>query len=589
MLKQHKASKFFFFLILLLGCNSKNIEKMPALSPAFNIGGGSSAWNICPAPDNGDGLWSRTYGDKGSHAYIPYQTTSMTDGSYTMVGAYSCGDITNPQGASCPDIADDDKRHAFVARLNANGAISWQKILDTKFFNYAKAVVGNKDGSVTVAGVTGSDQIEQKNETFRDLWAARLDASGNIVWKFRYKLNSFSAKSSALVATKQGYLLAGIIRRSGTFMNGIWAVGINFDGKILWQRLYMAPGPKVDIQDFSISRAETKHDNQQDLFQDTFVFAGSFKDAEGLAGTYSYDSFAFRITESGGLVWSYAYDTALDQGNVVHLQENIVHDIVTVSGTDSSKGYWLAGHNSKLEMIGGIEPPAGTKTNYYTNLFKIDENGGIESATSYAFVSPDRFSLGEKITVAQDGSIYLAGNTAGSLYGPLNPFDFYDTWVVKIDAKTMSPMAARTYSSFISDFIGGTVWAGEGGDMPGNLIPNPNGSGILMTMTTMMNSPVYDLANNTANISLEPWLTTINQDLSAPVHSCPTEVQPGGYITGGLSLGTSITVSSNPMEIERTILSLEVTNPITFGVAYDLDLEVVDSKMEVQTVYGAQP
>ncbi|MGK4568260.1 T9SS type A sorting domain-containing protein [Flavobacterium sp. 3HN19-14] len=82
------------------------------------------------------------------------------------------------------NVTDDDM---YVAKVDFTGNLVWQKSYGGSSDEVAYAVSENPDGTFTVIGETGSsDGDATQNYGSSDAWVLKLDTSGNIVWQKNY-------------------------------------------------------------------------------------------------------------------------------------------------------------------------------------------------------------------------------------------------------------------------------------------------------------------------------------------------------------------------------------------------------------------
>lgn len=105
--------------------------------------------------------WQKTYGGSGYDSANSIQQTS--DGGYIVAG------YANSFGAGGGD--------AWVLKLDANGAVVWQKAYGGLNSDWAVSIQQTNDGGYIVAGGTNSFGAGQS-----DIWILKLDTAGNVVW-----------------------------------------------------------------------------------------------------------------------------------------------------------------------------------------------------------------------------------------------------------------------------------------------------------------------------------------------------------------------------------------------------------------------
>lgn len=126
--------------------------------------GEHDAW-IVKLGSSGELLWQKCLG--GSDEDRAYSVKNTTDGGCVLSGyALSIdGDVSGIHDG--PD--------AWVVKLNATGALEWQRCYGGSDVEAAYAIQSNSDGTYVIAGHTGSDDGEVTgNHGYEDIWCVKL-------------------------------------------------------------------------------------------------------------------------------------------------------------------------------------------------------------------------------------------------------------------------------------------------------------------------------------------------------------------------------------------------------------------------------
>jgi hypothetical protein len=146
---------------------------------------------------NGTIMWQNAYGGTGAdRGNSIFQTT---DGGFVVAGTYE---------------ADPGVSEIWVLRLDANGAIVWQKSYGT---GWISSIRQTSDGGYIAAGSH----------------VMKIDTTGNMVWK-----KSYQGSANFIEQTSDGgYIAAG----GTTFSAGssdLWVLKLTADGSVIWQNAY---------------------------------------------------------------------------------------------------------------------------------------------------------------------------------------------------------------------------------------------------------------------------------------------------------------------------------------------------------------
>jgi len=182
----------------------------------------------------GNQVWSKALG--GNDSESPKSIISTADGGYIVSGdTYSInGDFINNQG----------RIDLYVAKLNANGSVVWQKTFGGAMDDFNATVTACSDGGYAVVGYTESNNSGDVgiNHGKQDLLVVKTDANGNKLWSKTIGGSSVEIASSVIGDTDGGFILMGyttstdgdVVGRSG-IDNDTWVVKFTKDGQIGWQ------------------------------------------------------------------------------------------------------------------------------------------------------------------------------------------------------------------------------------------------------------------------------------------------------------------------------------------------------------------
>ena len=149
--------------------------------------------------------WQKSLG--GDEEDIAYSIVQTNDGSYLVAGLSHSdnGDVITNHGG-------DDY---WVVKLNSSGDVQWQKSLGGSGYEEAHAVVQASDGGYIVAGYTESKDGDVTGNhsgpygTTYDEWVVKLDAGGAIQWQ-KCLGGRDDEEANAMARTANGgYIIAG--------------------------------------------------------------------------------------------------------------------------------------------------------------------------------------------------------------------------------------------------------------------------------------------------------------------------------------------------------------------------------------------
>jgi hypothetical protein len=145
---------------------------------------------------NGGCTFEKSLG--GTDNDYSYAIIQASDGDYVVAGAANSndGDVSGNHGGG----------DYWIAKLNQQGNILWQKCLGGSSADYAYDIKQTKDGGYIVAGFSeSSDGDVSGNHGGMDYWIVKTDGEGNIQWQKSYG-GSLEDMASCIQQTKRWWL-----------------------------------------------------------------------------------------------------------------------------------------------------------------------------------------------------------------------------------------------------------------------------------------------------------------------------------------------------------------------------------------------
>jgi len=172
---------------------------------------------------DGELVWAATYGDqKLQEAQDVYPTD---DGGYLVAGR-----TESPTGGGLD---------AWVARLTAGGQMVWQKTYAGPDRVGIRYIQQTGDNGLLVVGAAWSSTVGGAE----DVWVAKLDAGGNVLWQRTYGGPSDDSVISALPRRDgAGVVIAGATSSFGAGGTDGWIFALDGGGEVLWQRTFGGTG-----------------------------------------------------------------------------------------------------------------------------------------------------------------------------------------------------------------------------------------------------------------------------------------------------------------------------------------------------------
>jgi hypothetical protein len=314
-----------------------------------NFGAGNTDLYLIKTNENGDTLWTRTFGGSGDD--FGYCVKQINGGGYLMTG------VSYDFGFGAGDV--------YLIRLDINGDTLWTKTYGGTQEDCGISILESSDDSgFVIAGYTWSFGAGAE-----DYYLIKIDGNGNILWTKSYGGDQIDNLLSADRTSDGGYILIGDTYSFGTNSDrDVYLVKTNSIGDTLWTRIYSGIG-----NDDAWSVKQTPDGG--------YIIAGGTNsfDASGF-----YDFFLIKTDSLGDTLWAKTYGGAND-------------DYAESLEITSDGGYIIIG---KTDSYG-----AGANDIY---LIKTNVNGDILWTKTYGGLYDD---VGNSVKQTDDGGYIITGST----------------------------------------------------------------------------------------------------------------------------------------------------------------------------------
>lgn len=386
-------------------------------------------------------VWQKLYGGSGEE--IANKVKQTVDGGYIVAGytTSSNGDVTSNHG----------NYDYWVLKLDATGAIEWQKTYGGTFDDRANDVEQTSDGGYIVVGVSESTNGDITNyRGDKDFWVLKLSADGTIEWQKKYGGDDKETAYSVKQTTDGGYIVAGncysydntILPVNGDvigfhgFTDG-WVIKLSNAGVIEWQKCL--GGTSID-----------------DFFKVQLTSDGGYI----LTGDHSvYNYWLIKLANNGDLQWEKIYADTDDAQDVI----------------PTSDGGYI--------MVGDVVSQIGNATGHNYGVIKVNSVGDYEWRKDFG--GDGFFDIAKSIKQTPEGGYIIAGvsdsSYSGNVTGPNNGQQ--DAWLVKITSAGVIQWQ-KCYGGTSYDGVstiqytsdGGYIMAGFAQSNTGNFVTNHGGA-----------------------------------------------------------------------------------------------------------------
>ncbi len=167
---------------------------------------------------NGDTMWTRTNGGTGSDKGLYVRQTF--DGGYIVTG------WTNSFGAGGYDV--------FLRKIDAIGDTIWTKSYGGIYDDFGICVQQTTDSGYVVAGYYGNEPSRSN----LDYYLIKTNANGDTSWTRKYGGSVNDGASGVCQCSDGGYVIVGAATSGAVGIEDLLIVKTNANGDALWTKMY---------------------------------------------------------------------------------------------------------------------------------------------------------------------------------------------------------------------------------------------------------------------------------------------------------------------------------------------------------------
>ena len=217
---------------------------------------GTGDWWIVKIDATGTLEWEKSYGGAGDEYFVTAVQT--TDGGYLLSGDSNSG-ISGDKTMVSKGFSD-----YWIIKTDALGNVIWDKSYGGNSYDILYNMIPTTDNGFMLAGISWSGISGDKTQAswgWNDYWLVKVDASGNLEWEKDFGgLDIEETMGNVIQTLDGGYLVNGVtysdISGNKTELNlGFrqqWAVKTDAAGNILWDKTIL-----TNDQDYNGFVAET--------------------------------------------------------------------------------------------------------------------------------------------------------------------------------------------------------------------------------------------------------------------------------------------------------------------------------------------
>jgi hypothetical protein len=301
----------------------------------LSFGAGNRDYWLMRLSPYGEIVWQRAYG--GSSDEYPWGLAETPDQGLIVVGR---------------TFTAERSWDMLIIRLDGDGEVIWHKTYGGPGSDSGSAVAALSGGGFIVVGDTTS-----YGHGMADAWVVALAGDGSILWQNAYggAENDFV---SAITRLKDGGIaIAGATDSSGSGSRDVWALCLDQDGEIRWQKNY----------------GSSRYEQARSVWGTAdggLIIAGWEISSPDTMGAHNW--WVARLTDEGRPIWQQAYGAEWSEQAYAVRETSRGYLVV---GHTSSQGtgdydYWIA----NLDLAGGSRAPMLSSTASMANTSTVPKS-----------------------------------------------------------------------------------------------------------------------------------------------------------------------------------------------------------------------
>lgn len=268
----------------------------------------------------------------------------------------------------------------WLLKLNTDGSIVWQKTYAHHTYNRAASLTITNDGGYIVVGSTYNASGEDS-----DAWALKLNSDGTIAWQKLYG-GTLGDGFGQIQSTTNGEYLA-----VGSTESLLWIVKLNTDGQIGWQKTYSLNASKAFKSSHEVSLSNGETAQIEPLAEGGYILSSGNQ--------------LLKIANDGTVIWSKRYQDA----GFISVAETVDGSFLLTGALPSteyppSDDMWIAKTDSTGEILWQKSVGESASRTYWASSGTSDgDNFVVASSRSYG---PGNYEL---LIIKLDSSGDIAG------------------------------------------------------------------------------------------------------------------------------------------------------------------------------------
>ena len=351
----------------------KQLQSVAAMGLVLLVAGPTMAQDL---------LWVEQFG-------TPYTDTATATAVDAADHVYVAG-ITH--GALAPDVSERPRcQQAFLQKRDADGNVIWTRQFGSDWADTLRSVVVDAEGNVLVTGLTVEIPFHLGScNGPGDAWVRKFDADGNELWERRFGTTTYDGARSVAVDSEQNVWVGG------------WTAGVlpgqtSAGSQDAFIRKYDPDGNEILTVQYGTAGSEPAAGVVVDGSDNVYAVGWTDGIFPGETSAGGWDAYVSKFDADGNALWTHQFgSSATDSGRAI-----------TVDPFDD---VWVVG-----DSMGDVFAPSAGWTDIF--MLKLDPAGNQLAGVQFGGPSFESAQQGEVVTTDALGNVWTIGSTQGALPG----------------------------------------------------------------------------------------------------------------------------------------------------------------------------
>ena len=271
--------------------------------------------------------WQKSFGFSGTDT--GYAITETNDNGYLLTGVL---DVSASGGQGNKSVQKHAGGDVWAIKLDASGNKQWQNYYGGTFTDTPFGITKTNDNGFLICASSDSNDFNISNNKGQyDFWIFKIDATGTLVWEKNFGGSEIEEPRGICKTNDGNFMIVGDTRsidKDVSNNNGaadLWAIKINTDGNLLWEKTFGGSS-------FDAGRAIFPTQNGG------FLIAGNSRSENGnFSNLGQNDGWILKIDTVGNQVWQQFYGGSENDflNDIIEMPDN---SIIVIGESYSNNG-----------------------------------------------------------------------------------------------------------------------------------------------------------------------------------------------------------------------------------------------------------